>query len=771
MKEVSAKMNDLYQDSNQLFAKLRSESQGLKGEKEYKKYTDKLLDQLQIIINRLHEIELTVVQNEAEFHQALVRIQGDIRTRNLEVSHQKEKYKDSIIRKDQTILELMTDKRMHEDVAESNKEYYHDIIAQKERTITDLLEEKRNFQVTIRNLNTELRDVKEQTFNTLQNEVRGQRDNLAGAVNNVAHSYQHILVLTKENNNLKNEIISLKQKLEIGEKRSHGGVSNALEEENKDLKLQLQAANRRIQGLKLEMEEIVLTLKTKKITPDLSGKPENQRVMPLVGSKLTKWPYQDRYSDPGREDFVQNELIRLEKELRRGYDAGIIDNTEYTKEIFQILNKVNELRRKEKLQQKDQLKEVQKMAEEKVDALKNELEKEGSHMDKEVTNFQKEIAEWKKENEYLSNMVRRLDEATNELQEELKKLTKEKIKQDNELIQKQVMVTRLERQVQDLASRLAEQRLPSITKVPGPEVGSQMSIQQKSGDGDGGGVSPARSRNVSNLGSDPRRKDTTASNAKPKVIGREFVGFTGDFEYYRRKNEEMMRSTVGSLSSFYEGLLRLDKLDPKIVKKKMNGGLEAILELTRAVPIEEEPEDDYPQQTQQKPMPTPTEQDYGAPSDQQQQGGGGYDGQEEDQLIDDDEDDEEDGQNNQGPPQKEIERDEDEKDGFTGKVWGIYNPNKENDAFRTDEEEETKKDSDTRVEDETREPEIEIGNAENFKFEEIPDVLPNKYHYGGNLDVVRKDARLAFQEFAIRWKASDQDDITRTKLIQMVRTT
>jgi len=147
MKEISSKMSDLYKDSNQIVSKLRSESQGLKGDKEYKKYTDKLLDQLQMIINRLHEIEITVLQNEAEFHQALLRIQGDIRTRNVEVTHQKEKYEDSLIRKDQTILELITDKRIHQDMADDSKEHYQDILAQKERTITDLLEEKRNFQV------------------------------------------------------------------------------------------------------------------------------------------------------------------------------------------------------------------------------------------------------------------------------------------------------------------------------------------------------------------------------------------------------------------------------------------------------------------------------------------------------------------------------------------------------------------------------------------------------------------------------------------------
>jgi len=487
--------------------------------------------------------------------------------------------------------------------------------------------------------------------------------------------------------------------------------------------------------------------------------------------------------------------MRLEKELRRGYDAGIIDNTEYTKEVFQILQKVYELRRKEKTQQKDHLKEVQKMAEEKVDVLKGELEKEGSHMDKEITGLQKEVEEWKKENEYLSNIVRRQNEATNQLQEELKKLTKERVKQDNELIQKQVAVTRLERQVQDLANRLIEQKIPtappSDTKAvntPAEGKGSQRSAQK----------SLARSRGGSNVEPVPSRRDTKTSNAKPKVIGREFVGFTGDFEYYRRKNEEQAKREVGSLSSFYEGLLRLDKLDPNMVKKQMNGGLQAILELTKGQP-EEDYEDDYSQQNR----PGPPQKMAQGGNNQGQDGQAEYDDQQEEIYDDYDDDYDEEGnyiqnpsqnpsthnqsqypsiqnhkrlmpimnQMNQGSQQnRDTERNVDEQDGLTGKVWGIYNPNQENNAGLKTYDEETANDIETtKLEEDMTDPELVVGDVNNLNFNEIPDELPNRYNAPQGLDLLRRDAILSFQELAVRWKASDGDDVTRTRLIQMLK--
>jgi len=109
---LSEKMSGLYQESTLLFEQLVSERSRLRGEVEHREYTKKLLDSIQLMINRLHEVEVGLLQNEAEFHQALVRIQGDIKVKNTESEHEKQKLEDSLAAKEKIVKDLFEEKRI-----------------------------------------------------------------------------------------------------------------------------------------------------------------------------------------------------------------------------------------------------------------------------------------------------------------------------------------------------------------------------------------------------------------------------------------------------------------------------------------------------------------------------------------------------------------------------------------------------------------------------------------------------------------------------------
>ncbi len=64
------------------------------------------------MINRLHEIEVGLLKNEAEFHQALVRIQGNIKVWRLEVESHIDKMEDKIATQDTTLTRLLEEKRL-----------------------------------------------------------------------------------------------------------------------------------------------------------------------------------------------------------------------------------------------------------------------------------------------------------------------------------------------------------------------------------------------------------------------------------------------------------------------------------------------------------------------------------------------------------------------------------------------------------------------------------------------------------------------------------
>jgi len=112
IKGLSEKMSGLYQESTLLFEQLVSERTRLKGEMEYREYTKKLLDSIQLMMSRLHEVEIALLENEAEFHQALIRIQGDIKVKKTEADHEKEKYEENIAAKDKIVKELLEEKRI-----------------------------------------------------------------------------------------------------------------------------------------------------------------------------------------------------------------------------------------------------------------------------------------------------------------------------------------------------------------------------------------------------------------------------------------------------------------------------------------------------------------------------------------------------------------------------------------------------------------------------------------------------------------------------------
>ncbi len=158
---------------------------------------------------------------------------------------------------------------------------------------------------------------------------------MAGAVSNIAQPYHHILFLQKENNNLKIELGLKRQKLEIATEHKRN-ESRVIVSEGADENLkQLYVANKRIQGLKLDIEELTFAMKK---NPGGSSQKENVTTQLFLADQLSHWPYQDKLVGEGREDFIRNEMLKLEKEIRRRYDAGIIGNTEFTKELFKIIN-------------------------------------------------------------------------------------------------------------------------------------------------------------------------------------------------------------------------------------------------------------------------------------------------------------------------------------------------------------------------------------------------------------------------------------------------
>jgi len=321
-------------------------------------------------------------------------------------------------------------------------------------------------------------------------------------------------------------------------------------------------------------------------------------------------------------------------------------------------------------------------------------------------------------------------------------------------------------------------------------------------------------------------KSISGSRPGSKIIGREFVGFTGNLEKYRKKNKNL-GSTFGSLSSFYEGLLKLEEHDPVKVRKKMTGNVKELLELTRGQIIEEVSEENSSMQgdkdTKKKSgqrfgfvggkgyQPSEKTGSYDeeeeedeeqeqVPQSQISQNYTGNEEGEEDEEGEEGEEDDEDGEEGEDEEEyQDFEEEEDEeddeeyedeegedeeakdsqvdsskkKDDFTGNVWGIKKDKKalEIQAQQDKENEEIEETpinkNQTVEEEEEKEADFPM-TPEEVEVEEIPNELPEKYNREGKLPPIRKDVRMSFQEFAIRWKSPYTNESDKAKLLQIV---